>query len=180
MKKIFYDEDYNKKDVIKLLILIMLVSGVFGFVYETIFYRIDLGYFVKRGSTFGPWIPIYFFGGFFITLFTYRFKNKTIIVFLSSILVTGLIEYLTGYFLNHFFNLRLWDYNKEIWNFLNINGYVCLRSVLFFGVSSLLLIYLIIPLLKKIMNRLSNIVVYLLLGLFLLDCIVFFIVRYCL
>ena len=46
----------------------------------------------------------------------------------------------------HFGNgFRCWDYNSEILNFGNINGYVCLRSVLFFGVSCLMLVYGIIP-----------------------------------
>ena len=40
---------------------------------------------------------------------------------------------------------RCWDYNSEILNFGNIGGFVCLRSVLFFGLSSLILIYLIVP-----------------------------------
>ncbi len=31
-------------------------GGIFGFIYEEIFYRIDFGYFVKRGTAFGPWI----------------------------------------------------------------------------------------------------------------------------
>ena len=51
---------------------------------------------------------------------------------------------------------RCWDYNTEILNFGNIGGFVCLRSVLFFGVSSLLLIYGIVPLcffLVEKMNR---------------------------
>ena len=181
MKKLFYDEEYSNRETINLLILIMLVSGMFGFIYETIFYRLDLGYFVKRGSTFGPWIPIYFFGGLFIILFTYHFKKKPWLVFLLSMLASGFIEYMTGYVLNHFFGLRLWDYNKEIWNFLNINGYICLRSVLFFGISSLLLIYGIIPILKKfLLNKKVIILAYILLLLFIIDCIAFAIVRYCL
>ena len=52
--------------------------------------------------------------------------------------------------------LRCWDYNSEIWNFGNINGYVCLRSVTFFGISSLLLMYGVVPFcfyLAKTMNR---------------------------
>ena len=59
---IFKDEKISKKSTINILILIMIFSGIFGFIYETIFYKIDLGYFIKRGSTFGPWIPIYAFG----------------------------------------------------------------------------------------------------------------------
>ena len=48
------------------------------------------------------------------------------------------------------------DYNSEILSFGSINGYVCLRSVIIFGLSSLLLIYLIVPLcfyLAKKMNK---------------------------
>ena len=151
--KIFKDEEYSKKATINLLILIMIISGIFGFIYETFFYRIDLGYFVKRGSTFGPWIPIYAFGGIFITITTYNLKDKPLLVLTINCIVTGLLEYLTGFVLFKFFDTRLWDYNNEIWNFGNINGYICFRSIAFFGLSGLLLIYVIIPILKKIINK---------------------------
>lgn len=117
INKIFDDEKYNLKTTINILILIMILSGFFGFIYETIFYRIDLGYFVKRGSTFGPWIPIYAFGGFFITAISYRFRKSPLAIFLINCVVTGILEYGTGYVLYEFFGTRLWDYNTEIWNF---------------------------------------------------------------
>ena len=47
-------------------------------------------------------------------------------------------------------NLRLWDYNIEIWNWGNIGGYICARSVLFFGLSALLLQYNIYPFLERL------------------------------
>ena len=149
MFSIFEKEDISKKDITNLFMLIMISSGIFGFIYETIFYRIDLGYFVKRGSTYGPWIPIYVFGGLFITLLTYKYKDKPWIVFIIGMLVSGLLEYGTGYYLDKYMGIRLWNYYEEICNFGNINGYICLRSVLFFGFSSLILIYLIIPFLLK-------------------------------
>lgn len=149
MFSIFEKEDISKRDITNLFMLIMISSGIFGFIYETIFYRIDLGYFVKRGSTYGPWIPIYVFGGLFITLLTYKYKEKPWIVFIIGMLVSGLLEYGTGYYLDKYMGIRLWNYYEEICNFGNINGYICLRSVLFFGFSSLLLIYLIIPFLLK-------------------------------
>ena len=149
MFSIFEKEDISKRDITNLFMLIMISSGIFGFIYETIFYRIDLGYFVKRGSTYGPWIPIYVFGGLFITLLTYKYKDKPLIVFIIGMLVSGLLEYGTGYYLDKYMGIRLWNYYEEICNFGNINGYICLRSVLFFGFSSLILIYLIIPFLLK-------------------------------
>ena len=117
IRKIFDDEKYSLKTTMNILILIMILSGFFGFIYETIFYRIDLGYFVKRGSTFGPWIPIYAFGGFFITVISYRFRKSPLAIFLINCVVTGILEYGTGYVLYEFFGMRLWDYNTEIWNF---------------------------------------------------------------
>ena len=177
MKKfnIFDDENYSVKTTINILILIMIFSGIFGFIYETCFYKIDLGYFVKRGSTFGPWIPIYAFGGFFITVLSYRFRRNPFVIFVLNCIITGILEYGTGYVLYEFMGIRLWDYNTEIWNFGNINGYICFRSILFFGLSSLFLIYVMIPIIKKLTNKISEnkltIVTTILATLFVLDMV---------
>ena len=37
-----------------LLLMVFTTGGIFGFIYELLFYRIDLGHFVKRGITFPP------------------------------------------------------------------------------------------------------------------------------
>lgn len=136
-----------------LLIMVMLCCGIAGFIYEELFYRIDLGYFVKRGSSFGPWIPIYVFGGGAFMLFVYRFKSNPLLVFGLCVLVSGILEYVTGWVLHKFFNVRLWDYNTEILNFGNINGYVCLRSVLLFGISGVFIVYALVPFLIRIVNN---------------------------
>ena len=59
---------WDTRQLINLLIMIMTFSGVFGFIYELLFYKIDTGRFIKRGSSYGPWIPIYVFGGAAYTL----------------------------------------------------------------------------------------------------------------
>lgn len=148
--------EFTIKKKIEILLLLIVCSGIFGFIYEMLFYRIDLGYFVKRGTTYGPWIPIYGFGGLFIVLIAYRFRKKPLLVFLLSFLISGILEFSTGYLLFHISNLRLWDYNTEIWNWGNIGGYVCFRSVMFFGLSGLLLIYVFIPIAKIIANKINK------------------------
>ncbi len=139
-----------------LLMLIFSFGGIFGFIYELFFYRIDLGEWVKRGTTFGPWIPIYGFGAVLILLLTRRVKDRPLIVFLLATVLSGLVELATGYVLFHFFGVRLWDYNVEIWNWGNIGGYVCARSVLFFGVSGLFLRFLIVPLFTKLESKMHR------------------------
>ena len=181
MEKESLFKDVSMKDTISILLLLGIMSSIFGFIYETFFYRIDLGYFVKRGSTFGPWIPIYFFGGILIAIFSYRFRQKPLFVFLINCLVTGILEYVTGFVFYEFFNLRLWDYNTEIWNFGNINGYICLRSILFFGISSLFLVYMVIPVILKIFEKMSEkkfqVISYIFTSLFTIDIIAHFLTQ---
>lgn len=145
------------KDYIYKLALIFSISGIFGFIYEILFYRIDLGYWVNRGTTLGPWIPIYGFGGISIAILTRKLKDKPFVVFLLSTLISGILEFSVGYIVWHVFKTRLWDYNVEIWNWGNIGGYVCYRSVLFFGVSGLLLNYAIIPIVDKIKEKMKEV-----------------------
>lgn len=145
------NKEYELDKWTKAMIILLIFSfgGIFGFIYETFFYRIDLGYFVKRGTTFGPWIPIYGFGGVFITILTYKFRKKPIVIFLLACLISGILEFTVGYLLFNLKGIRLWDYNEEIWNFGNIGGYICFRSIMFFGLSSLFLIYFVIPIFKN-------------------------------
>ena len=102
--------------------------------------------FYWRGGNFLPWINIYATGSIMIYLLTYKHRKKPWKVFLLSFFSTGILEYLSGLGMYTLGNgKRCWDYNQEILNFGNINGFVCLRSVLFFGLSALLLMYVIIP-----------------------------------
>lgn len=132
-----------------ILSYIILISAIIGFIYETIFYRIDLGYLVKRGTTIGPWVPIYGIGGALIALLTKKFDKKPWLVFIASFFITGIWEFIAGYALNHLWGLRLWNYNTEILNFGNIGGYVCLRSPLSFALGGVILISFFKPLLVK-------------------------------
>ena len=173
--------DLSKRENINLYILIMIISGIIGFIYEEIFYFFDLGYLTKRGSTFGPWIPIYTFGGLLIASLTYKYKNSKLKVFILSLLITGILEYSTGFILDKVFSTRLWDYNKEILNFGNINGYICLRSVLLFGFAGLFLVYVLIPILikliKRVKSKILNPICIVLISLFFIDIITYKIIK---
>ncbi|MBP3766064.1 MAG: putative ABC transporter permease [Bacilli bacterium] len=153
MKNIFngYMNDNLKLELwqkIGVICFIISISGFFGWIYEFIFYYFNFGCekFYWQGGNFLPWINIYAIGSILIILSTIKFKKNPIVVFLIATLSTGILEYISGYLI-YVLNdgLRLWDYNTEILNFGNINGFVCLRSVLFFGISGLLLMYIILP-----------------------------------
>ncbi|RYC75113.1 putative ABC transporter permease [Candidatus Nanosyncoccus alces] len=149
-------QPYQKLGVIFLLIVI---SGFFGWVYEFIFYFFNGGMqeWYMQGGNFLPWINIYAIGSILILLTTYKIKKHPIAVFFISFLVTGILELVAGWLVYTIGNgTRYWDYNTEILNFGNIGGFVCLRSVLFFGFSSLLLMYIILPSCIYLSQKLSR------------------------
>ena len=143
----------SKKRFIARIFYIVVFSGLFGWVYEFIFYYFNFGMdkFYWQGGNFLPWINIYAYGALLIYLLTYKFTKNPWKVFFISVISTGILEFVSGYAIYTLLDgTRYWDYNKEILNFMNIGGFVCLRSVLFFGVSGLILMYWIIPFLKKL------------------------------
>lgn len=153
MKEVYnkYMNDEIKVDNLTklgILALIIVIAGIFGFCLEFIFYYFNSGmkYFYYRGSNFLPWINIYAIGALAIFFLTYKYKKNKLKVFLISMISCAILEYLGGYLLYHFGNgFRCWDYNTEILNFGNIDGYICFRSVIGFGLSSYLLMYGIVP-----------------------------------
>lgn len=170
------NHSFDKSTILGIFCLIIVISGIFGFLYEFIFYYFNSGMkqFYFRGGNFLPWINIYAIGSMFIYFLTYKKRKSPIKVFLLGMICSGILEYIAGllmYIIGDGF--RCWNYNTEILNFGNIHGFVCLRSVLFFGLSSLLLIYLIVPfcffLAKKLNKKTFLIITITLCSIFIID-----------
>ena len=92
------------------------------------------------------------------------------------------LEFGTGFVLDEVFGLRLWNYYEEIWNWGNIGGYVCFRSIALFTVAGMFLRYSLLPLLEKLVLKLGNkkagIISITLSSLFIIDIIAYMIVHY--
>lgn len=142
------NHSFDKVTLLAIFALIIVIAGCFGFFYEYIFYFFNGGCreFYWRGGNFLPWINIYATGAMIIYGLTYKKRTNPLKVFFISFFACGILEYFSGlgmYIIGN--GMRCWDYNKEILNFGNIDGFVCLRSVLVFGISSLILMYIVVP-----------------------------------
>ena len=149
----------DKWQIIGIICLIIVISGLFGWIYEFIFYYFNGGMekFYWRGGNYLPWINIYATGALIILFFTRKLTKHPFLIFLIAVISTGILEFCSGFVIYEFFGgLRFWDYNTEILNFGNIGGYVCLRSVGFFGLSALLLMYGIVPLCIFISQKMNK------------------------
>lgn len=136
--------------IIKLGILFYLTS-VFGYIYELIITFIRTDKIFSHGFLHGPWLPIYGIGSLFIMIL-YKYRKNPLKIFLGSFVLSGILEYTSGVILLKVFKKRLWDYTGWL---LNIDGFICLASLVCFGLGGLLVTYVMYPLAKKIYTKLN-------------------------
>ena len=148
---------YNRSVKIKSAALLIVFISIMGWIYECAFYSLTEGEFIRRGFGLGPWIPIYGVGTALFLLVTGMKEITAFKAFVAGFLGSSILEFGTGWGLYHFADgLRLWDYNTEIWNWGSIGGYVCLRSVLLFGVAAILVQKYLIPATMALVEKLGE------------------------
>ena len=108
---------------IKLYILIFFIYATAGWIMESTMISIQNKKFVNRGFLIGPVCPIYGYGVVLVSVLLKKYQNDLIITFFMSIIICGILEYFTSFFMEKIFNARWWDYSKRKFN---INGRVCL------------------------------------------------------
>ncbi|MBS4872726.1 MAG: putative ABC transporter permease [Peptoniphilus sp. oral taxon 375] len=119
------------------LIFLFFVFSVLGWMIEVSLKFIDFGRFVNRGFLIGPYCPIYGLGSVLIILVTQNFQEQEhslAFVFLVSLLVCGLVEYLVSYFLEVNYHARWWDYSNRP---MNLNGRIWIGNLVLFGLGGL-------------------------------------------
>ena len=124
------------------LILMFFIYGFFGWCAEVAFAACCEGRFVNRGFLNGPICPIYGFGVLGVVLLLAPFERSLALLFAGSLVVTTLIEFVTGLVLEQVFHAKWWDYSDRP---LNIMGYVCLPFSLMWGVACVVVIRFIHP-----------------------------------
>lgn len=149
----------ERYQAVGIILLIVVIAGFIGWIYEAIFYFFDSGAekFYMQGGNFFPWINIYAIGALLILFATWKLRQKPWAVFVVAVALTGMLELVAGWLVYTIGNgTRYWDYNQEMLNFGNIGGFVCLRSVLAFGVSALFLMYVVVPWLIMVAQKMPK------------------------
>lgn len=123
-----------------------IIYAFLGWCLEVVFHAVTKGEFVNRGFLYGPVCPIYGFGVVIILYCLTPLKDNVLYLFVGSVILTTLLEWVTGFLLKKLFNTRWWDYTEEPFN---IGGYVCLRFSLMWGVACLLVVDILHPLIAR-------------------------------
>ena len=139
-------DKYSISDFIVMFFTFCLV----GWLWEVGLHLVQEHVFVNRGFLYGPWLPIYGAGGTFIIFFLNRYKNSKPKLFIYTMLLCGVLEYLTSFALEFFNNSSYWNYDDM---FLNLNGRVCLAGLIAFALGGFLGIYILGPLIRRLLVR---------------------------
>ena len=145
--------------VVSKLFLIYMVYSLLGWFVEVIDLYIVEHKFVNRGFLIGPYCPIYGKSVLIISFLLHRYINKPILLFIMSMLICSIIEYLGSFILEKVFKTRWWDYSHKKFN---INGRICLENMFLFGIGSVIVMYFINPLVLKMINSLSSKILFIL------------------
>ena len=135
------------------VVLYFIIYSFLGWCCETLYCTILQKKFVNRGFLYGPLCPIYGCGALLVLFLLRDVRTSIFPLFLSGMVVTTALEYLTSVLLEKLFHMKWWDYSKLPFN---INGRVCLLNSCEFGVLSVFVIMVLHPAIVRLVDRIPD------------------------
>ena len=174
----------NIINIIRNILLLFIFFAVCGWIYEVIWTYFDDGVPTNRGYLFGPWLPIYGFGGMLIygifhkqikkPVYIGKLNIRFLLLFVYICLITTVVELAATYIIELFgtpFTV-LWDYSDH---FMNFQGRVSLDASARFGALGLMIIYGALPLYNKFVHmknqKVLNVIAWTVIAVFAIDWI---------
>lgn len=146
---------------IEIYFLLFFIYSILGWLMEVTRILIHNKKFVNRGFLVGPYCPIYGYGALAMTFLLRKYQNDILATFIFSILICGLLEYFTSYFMEKIFHARWWDYTNRKFN---INGRICLDNLIAFGILGCIILYITNPFILNLISNIPNILLHILSG----------------
>ena len=142
---------------LSLLFLLFITYSFIGWCMEVGCKLVELKKFINRGFLIGPYCPIYGWGCILIIILLNKYTNDPLVLFIMAIVICSILEYFTSYFMEKLFKARWWDYSRRKFN---INGRICLETMIPFGLLGCLIMYFVNPFFVSIYSKIpSNILI---------------------
>lgn len=119
-----------------------MIYSFLGWCVEVAYTKYEYNKLVNRGFLNGPYCPIYGFGVLIILTLLSQFSDNIVFLFIGSVILTTVLEFITGYVLETIFHQKWWDYTEDSFNF---KGYICLWVSSVWGLACVIVIYFIQP-----------------------------------
>lgn len=137
-----------------ILFWLFILGSIIGYIFEMIVVLFQKGYFESRqGLIYGPFTPVYGIGMvvYYLVLKSMDTHNK-IEVFLVTMLLGGITEYICSFAQEKAFGTISWDYSHLCFN---LNGRTSLLHCTYWGIAGVLYMTLISPRIVKFRNILN-------------------------
>ena len=132
----------------------LIIFSILGLIIETIFCFITTGNLESRkGLILGPLCPIYGVGAVIIIFLLNRYKGHKLKLFIYGTILGGVLEYVISFILESIYGARFWDYS---WLRFNLNGRICLRYSVYWGILTLLVINVFKKYIDKLINKIKG------------------------
>lgn len=125
-----------------LLIIYFYIYSFLGWVSEMFVFKFTENRFRNGGFLNAPILPVYGVGAVTILATVGPYAQNPFYVFTLSVIIASFIEYIAHLLLDKMLNVQLWDYSNIKFN---LEGRICLKNCLGFGILALLIIYVVQP-----------------------------------
>ena len=135
------------------IVLQFFIFGFAGWCMEVALKYHKYHRFINRGFLTGPILPIYGFGVVLITVVVGNLasvESGVVMTFAMSMVICGIVEYLTSFVLEKIFHARWWDYSQKP---MNLNGRVWIGNLILFGLAGVAIIHIVNPVLFSALDR---------------------------
>ena len=140
--------------------LYFFIYSFLGWVCESIYCSCLQKKVINRGFLNGPVCPVYGVGALIIIIGCWSYRDSMIGVFISGMILTSMLEYITATILEKLFHAKWWDYSNHK---CNINGKVCLLNSTMFGIMSVFVVEFLHPFIINNLEKMNTTVLYVLL-----------------
>lgn len=148
-------------------VLYFFFYSAVGWLGESIYCSVGARKWVNRGFLKGPMCPIYGTGALAMAITLTPVKNLDIrvpmfghdvlitplLVFIAGMVVCDIVEFITSVLMEKLFHARWWDYSNKKFN---IQGRICLGHTFYWGIASLLFLYLVHPIVVYCFSQLLD------------------------
>lgn len=131
------------------LLWLFLTYSFLGWCLEVSLAAIKRRHLVNKGFFNAPFCTIYGTAAVAFALFLPELRESLFFLFLGGMLIASFLEYWSGRIMERIFHRKWWDYSEQR---LNLDGYVCLRYSVFWGISAVLMMKFTNPLLLKLLT----------------------------
>ena len=129
-----------------------LIYSFLGWVIESIFRSIIEKKIINTGFLKGPICPIYGIGALIMSFVLDGLSNNLIYLFIASMIILTIWEYIVGVFLEKTFHTKYWDYSDHK---INFQGRICLTNSIYWGILGVVFVKYIHPFMQEIIEKVN-------------------------